>query len=117
MSGTKQPRRPRAASPRNFYRSVLEHAEREELDTAAAAGGLDDEVALLRMLVRRELAERPENLRLVLQGLNLLVRAVAVRYRLSPSDTAALEQRMAEALRLLRESPRADTVVDAPLPE
>ena len=106
MSGTKHGRPPRRASPRNFYRGVLDQADREELDSAASADGLDDEVALLRMLVRRELAEHPENVRLVLQGLSLLVRAVAVRYRLSPSDAAALEQRMADALRGLAEQIR-----------
>jgi hypothetical protein len=91
--------RTRRPSPRNFYRSALDTALQTDLDAAAAAEGLDDEVALLRLLVRRELAERPENLRLVLQGMTLLVRAVAARYRLSPSDQDALEQRLAAAVR------------------
>ena len=79
-------------------------AEDEQLDLAAAAEGLDDEVALLRVLVRRELRERPEDLRLALQGLTLLVRAVAARYHLSPADQEALERRIVEAVRMITAS-------------
>ncbi|MFN8556706.1 MAG: hypothetical protein U0531_04940 [Dehalococcoidia bacterium] len=65
-------------------------------------------MALLRLLVRRELRERPENLRLVLQGMTLLVRAVAARYRLTPADQEALEQRMVAALRAITQSVQED---------
>jgi hypothetical protein len=92
-------KRSRRTAPRNFYRSALDAALQTDLDAAAATEGLDDEVALLRLLVRRELAERPENLRLVLQGMTLLVRAVAARYRLSPADQDALEERLSAAVR------------------
>jgi hypothetical protein len=103
MSAVRQLRR-RRPSPRNFYRQALTEAEREHLDGAASAEGLDDEIALLRTLVRRELEADPENLRLVLQGLTLLVRAVATRYRLSPDDQQALEERLVEAVRSLTTS-------------
>jgi hypothetical protein len=104
MSQARSPRRLRRPAPRNFYRGALDAAEQADLEAAAMTEGLDDEVALLRLLVRRELAERPENLRLVLQGMTLLVRAVAARYRLSPSDQAELEQRIAGAIRSVAET-------------
>ena len=104
MAATRKPARARAPSLRNFYYGALDAAEDEQLDLAAAAEGLDDEVALLRVLVRRELRERPEDLRLALQGLTLLVRAVAARYRLSPADQEALERRIVEAVRMITAS-------------
>jgi hypothetical protein len=100
MTGVRQ-RRGRRISPPNFYRQALAEAAREHLDGASTAEGLDDEIALLRALVRRELEAHPENLRLVLQGLTLLVRAVATRYRLHPEDQEALEERLVEAVRSL----------------
>ena len=112
MTAIRKPHRARAPSPRNFYRGALDAAEDEQLDLAAAAEGLDDEVALLRVLIRRELQERPEDLRLALQGLTLLVRAVAARYRLSPADQEALERRIVEAVRMITESVDQE-VIDA----
>lgn len=98
----------RGPAARNFYRAALAAAEQGELRDAAAAEGLDDEVALLRMLVRRELAARPEDIRPLLQGLTLLVRAVAARHRIAPADQEALEQRMAGALAALTASLSAE---------
>jgi hypothetical protein len=82
-------RQPRLAA--NFYRSVLAEADAAEWREAAAPDGLADEVALLRVLVRRHLAERPENLDLTLKGLTLLARLVATQERLSGADAAALQ--------------------------
>jgi hypothetical protein len=107
MSGTRV-RRPARRRIDNFYRSVLDAAEQADLERAAAAEGLDDEVALLRLLVRRELRERPDDLRLVLQGITLLVRAVATRYRLSPAEQEALEGRIVAAVRALTETIAAE---------
>ena len=74
----------------NFYQGVLAEAAASDLHEAAAPDGLADEVALLRVLVRRQLAEGPENLDLTLKGLTLLARLVATQYRLSGADEAAL---------------------------
>ena len=104
MSTVRKVRRLPRGAPRNFYRGALDAAEQEHLEAAAGAEGLDDEVALLRVLLRRELASHPEDLRLVLQGMTLLVRAVAARYRLSPADQEALEERIVAAVQALMES-------------
>ena len=58
------------------------------------------------MLVRRELAEHPDDLRLVLRGMTLLVRAVAARYRLSPADQRALEERLATMIETMAQTVR-----------
>ena len=108
MTTTRTTRRGRRPTPRNFYRSVLDAAEQTDIEQAAAAEGLDDEVALLRVLVRRELQEHPDDLRLVLQGMTLLVRAVSARYRLAPSDQQALEERIVTAVRSLTQSVREE---------
>jgi len=77
------PRR-RRGDPQDFYASALSEAERVRLPRARRMEGLDEEIALLRVRLRRLLEERPEDTSLLLRLASLLVRAVAVRYRISP---------------------------------
>ena len=81
-SGGKPVRR-RSKVARDFYGSALDAAERIELEEAAEVEGLDTEIAVLRMRLRKVLSKRPENLPLMLRGIELLVKAVSARYRLS----------------------------------
>ena len=101
MNANRSPRRAHRPSARNFYQGVLETATTADLAAAATTEGLDDEIALLRLLIRRELAANPDDLRLALQGLTLLVRAVVARYRLNPADEADLEARLVNAVQAL----------------
>lgn len=89
-----------AAEPRpNFYRNALDAELRALLDAAAAAPGLDDEVALLRVLLYRLLAERPDNLRPLFQGLTQLVRLLGARSRLPATEGEAMRlERLARSL-------------------
>lgn len=71
----------------NFYGSALEAAEQiEVLKEAAGVEGLDEEIAVLRMKLRSVLSERPDDLALMLRGIDLLVKAVSARYRLSKDE-------------------------------
>lgn len=75
------PRRSKLA--RDFYGSALDAAERIELEAASEVEGLDEEIAVLRMKLREALSKRPQDVQLMLRGIELLVKAVAARYRLS----------------------------------
>lgn len=85
----------------NFYGGVLDRAERARLDEAASVEGLDDEVALLRVRLRKAIEERPEDYALMLRGIALLVRAVAARYRLSPTSRRDLANSLAATIEQL----------------
>ena len=78
---TKRRRTPKLA--REFYASALEEAERIELEEAAEIEGLDEEIAVLRVKLRKALVEHPEDRQLMMRGIELLVKAVSARYRLS----------------------------------
>lgn len=80
--GPRRPRRAQAGAER-FYAGALNEGEREALPDAERVEGLDQEVALLRLRLRRALEERPEDFPLMLRGVELLVKAVSARYRLS----------------------------------
>lgn len=80
-----------ASRPDNFYRHVL-HESEAALAEAAISDGLADETALLRVLVRRQIEEHPENLDQTIKALHLLVRMVATQFRLSGEDIDRLSE-------------------------
>ncbi len=69
---------------RNFYHGAVDQAERLDLERAQEIEGLDDEIALMRVRLKRAVEERPKDVQLLMKGLGILVRAVGARYRLSP---------------------------------
>jgi hypothetical protein len=93
-------KRARAAA-RNFYGQALDQAERQDLERAQEIEGLDDEIALMRVRLKRAVEERPEDVQLFVKGLDILVRAVGARYRLSPKSRKDLAENLAATLNSL----------------
>ena len=69
-----------------FYEEALTEAERLRIPRARGVKGIDDEIALLRVRLLGYAQKNPENLDVLMQGVALLVRATATRYRLSPKS-------------------------------
>ncbi len=86
---------------RNFYHGAVEEAERLDLERAQEIEGLDDEIALMRVRLKRAVEERPEDVKLLVKGLGILVRAVGARYRLSPKSRTDLAENLAATLNSL----------------
>jgi len=80
-----------------FYRTALSEAEKWE--RARQMEGLDEEVALLRVRLKEALEERPQDMQLIAKGVDLLVKAVAARYRLSPKAQRELSDSIAGVVR------------------
>ncbi|HEV8574852.1 MAG TPA: hypothetical protein VGR43_09105 [Dehalococcoidia bacterium] len=80
-----RPKRRRRVSKRSFYDDdCLSEAERVELRKAADVADLGEEIAVLRVRLKKALNDHPDDYELLASGLNVLVRAVAAQYRLSP---------------------------------
>jgi len=77
-----------------FYEQALSEAERILIPEAREMEGLDDEIALLRVKLSTALAEQPDNMPLMMRGVELLVKAVAAKYRLSKKS----QDNLAEAI-------------------
>ncbi|MDP2954743.1 MAG: hypothetical protein Q8O76_15675 [Chloroflexota bacterium] len=92
-------RRRRSPGAEGFYATALSEAERVLLPQARKMEGLDEEIALLRVRLKAALAEHPENLPLLLKGMELLVKAVAAKYRLSKKAEDDLYQNVLGVLR------------------
>ncbi len=91
----------RQVTARNFYHGAVDQAERQDLERAQEIEGLDDEIALMRVRLKRAVEERPEDVQLLVKGLGILVRAVGARYRLSPKSRKDLAENLAAALNSL----------------
>ncbi len=81
-----RPRRGKKGVPsqeQGFYAEAIGEAERLLLPKAREVEGLDEEIALMRVRLASELAKNPESTTVFLRLVGQLVKAVALRYRLS----------------------------------
>ncbi len=88
----------RRVAARRFYDSALDAAEQSQLGAALQVDGIDEEIAVLRLRLRRAIEEHPEDLPLMFKGIDLLAKVVATRFRLSRAAKAELNKDMQAAL-------------------
>jgi hypothetical protein len=98
-NGGRTARRRARRLARSFYGQALTAAEAHDLPAAQEMSGLDEEIAVLRLKLRSALEERPEDTKLMLRGVELLVRAASAKYRLSKTDEADLAEGVRGVLR------------------
>ncbi len=84
--------------PEQFYREALSEAERVRLPGVRQVKGLDAEIELLRIRLFTCATKHPDDFDLLLKGVGMLVRAVAIRYRLSADAKEDLESSLAGVL-------------------
>ena len=99
-----QPPRPKSPEPRgsradeagapaaSFYDSILTEEEIGQLSDAFKVKGIDLEIALLRLSIRRVLADDRDNTPLLFKGIELLIRAVGAKTRSSGDSSSPSEQ-------------------------
>ncbi len=85
-------KRPRRGEASRFYDPILAEGDQLALAVAAEVEGLDQEIAVLRLRLRMALDEHPENMPLMLKGVDMLVKAVSARHRLSKNAKAELSE-------------------------
>jgi hypothetical protein len=92
-------RRRRPSPAGGFYDGALTEAERAELPAAKKLDGLDEEIALIRLRLRSALEQHPQNLTLMAKGIELLVKALSARYKLTKDDKTQVLESMRRTLR------------------
>ncbi|MEX0750496.1 MAG: hypothetical protein WD359_06770 [Dehalococcoidia bacterium] len=88
---------------RNFYAGAFDGADQELLWQAAQIDGIEDEIAALRLVLRKHLCDRPETYDVMLKNVDSLLRAVSAKYRMSPKNAQDFAERMTATLRDLGE--------------
>lgn len=87
------------ARKHGFYSKVLDDTERADYQRAIDVEGLDSEIALLRVKIKSLVARDPDNVRLIMQATNTLVRLVQTRYNIARSDKHSLREAITGVLR------------------
>jgi hypothetical protein len=87
------------ARKHGFYSKVLDEAEKLDFELATNVEGIDDEIALLRVKIKSLIERDPENIKLIIQATNTLVRLVTTRYNISKEDKQGLKEAISNVLR------------------
>jgi hypothetical protein len=87
------------ARKHGFYSKVLDEEERLDYEQATEVEGIDAEIALLRVKIKSLVARDPENLKLIMQAINTLVRLVMTRYNIGKSDKQGLKEAITNVLK------------------
>lgn len=97
MAGARRKGQPgchRPSEVERFYDEAVPEADRVALAVAREVEGLDQEIAVLRLRLRRALENHPENMTLMIKGVELLVKALAANYRLSKDGKVELSAKV-----------------------
>lgn len=86
------PKGNRNARRHGFYSKVLDEAEQLDFELAAGVEGFDDEIALLRVKIKSLLENDPENIKLLMDVTNTLVRLVKTKYNISKEQKKGLKE-------------------------
>jgi hypothetical protein len=85
----------------DFYTSALPESQRDRLARAKRLKGIDQEIALLRLQLL-QLAQEPSfDIEKLNKTVNTLIRALALKYRISERDQKDLSQRLHNAMKEL----------------
>jgi hypothetical protein len=94
------PRGKSGAPKPGFYASVLDEAERLDFELASGVEGIDDEIALLRLEIKKTImGGDPKNLELLVKATNALGRLVRTRYNISKEQGKGLKEAIGNVIR------------------
>jgi hypothetical protein len=85
-----------------FYARALTEAERADLPLALEMEGMAEEAAVLRLRLRKALRDHPDDMALMLRGIEVLSRTLARRYHLGEREADAVVEGMLDALNEFR---------------
>jgi hypothetical protein len=88
----------RKGRPRGFYSRALDEAEKLELEEASHVEGIDEEIALLRVKLRKLLEEQPERIDLHFEAANMIARLVRTRYQITKEQKKSLREAIQKVL-------------------
>ncbi|OGO44836.1 MAG: hypothetical protein A2137_05000 [Chloroflexi bacterium RBG_16_58_8] len=93
-------RRGRSKPKQNFYARVMDEVERLDLERAAGVNGIDDEIALLRVEIKKAMVGGDVgNLRLLVDATNALERLIRTRYQITREQRKGLKEAITTVLK------------------
>jgi hypothetical protein len=93
-------KRPRSKKDDNFYARALDEVERLDLDAASGVNGIDDEIALLRVEIKKAMAGGDaRNLKVLVDASNALERLIRTRYQITREQRKGLKEAIGNVLK------------------
>ena len=93
-------KRRRSSRTQGFYSRVLDEAERLDYESASGINGIDDEIALLRVEIKKAIAGGDvSNLKLLVNATNALERLIRTRYKINREQRKGLREAIGNVLR------------------
>ncbi len=86
------------ARKHGFYSRSLDEAERLEMEEASYVEGIDQEIALIRIRLRRLVEQHPDQISLHLEAANAIARLLRTRYQISKEQKKSLKDAIAKVL-------------------
>ncbi|MBN2240822.1 MAG: hypothetical protein JW712_13695 [Dehalococcoidales bacterium] len=86
------------ARKHGFYSKVLDESEQAEYEKAVQVEGFDEEIAMLRVKIMSLLEKDPQNVRLITQAINSMVRMMEMKHQMELGDDNDLMDRIKEYL-------------------
>ena len=98
-------KRSRGAQPGNqnarthgFYSAKLDEMEQHDFLEAVLYDGIDDEIALLRVKLKSVIANDPQNIRLIMQLIGSIDKALGIRIKLGIYDKKGAREAFSNVL-------------------
>ena len=82
-----------------FYAKVLSKAEKLDFEAAAGTNGLDDEITLLRVKIKKLVEDDPENIELMLLATATLAKLVKTQYTCDKQQGESLATKMKNVMK------------------
>jgi hypothetical protein len=90
----------RSKQDANFYAPALDVAERLDFDLASGVNGIDDEIALLRVEIKKAMAGGDaRNLKVLIDATNALERLIRTRYQITREQRKGLKEAIGNVLK------------------
>ena len=93
-------KRARSKRDDNFYARALDEIERIDLDAASGVTGIDDEIALLRLEIKKAMAGGDaRNLKVLIDASNALERLIRTRYQITREQRQGLKEAIGNVIK------------------
>jgi hypothetical protein len=93
-------KRRRNPEKQGFYSRVLDEVERLDYELASGVNGIDDEIALLRVEIKKAISGGDvSNLQLLVKATNALERLIRTRYQITREQRKGLKEAISNVLK------------------
>jgi len=83
----------------DFYAKILNNAERFDFHDATGIEGIDDEIALIRLEIKKSISGADErNLLLLVKAAGALEKLIRTRYQISAANRKGLKEALVDAV-------------------